>query len=240
MATTTNYGWTTPDDTALVKDGASAIRSLGTAIDTTTYNNAQAAIAKTLIDAKGDLIVGSAADTVARLAVGTNNYVLTADSSATNGIKWAAPAGGGKVLQVVYNSYSTTTSISSNGSYRDTGLSATITPTAATSKVLIFTNIPISWTRPARDGGLTVRLLRDSTSIFEPTSSLTTEFFYFDASTGGNVLMQMQAGLQYLDSPATTSATTYKQQFNNTYSTSTAVAQQNSITSTMILMEIGA
>jgi len=34
MATTTNYSWTTPDDTALVKDGASAIRALGTAIDT--------------------------------------------------------------------------------------------------------------------------------------------------------------------------------------------------------------
>ena len=143
------------------------------------------------------------------------------------------------MLQVVYNSYSTTTSISSNGSFRDTGLSATITPTLATSKVLIFTNIPIQWTRPARDGGLMVRLLRGSTSVFEPSSG-TTEFFYFDASTGGNVLMQMQAGLQYLDSPATTSATTYKQQFNNTYGTSTAVAQPNSITSTMILLEIGA
>lgn len=90
MATTTNYNWTTPDDTALVKDGAAAIRSLGTAIDTTVFNNAGAAIAKTLIDAKGDLIVGSAADTAARLAVGTNDHVLTADSSATNGVKWAA------------------------------------------------------------------------------------------------------------------------------------------------------
>ena len=95
MATTTNYGWTTPDDTALVKDGAAAIRSLGTAIDTTVFNNANAAIAKTLIDAKGDLIIGSAADTAARLAVGTNDYVLTADSTATNGVKWAAlPAAG--------------------------------------------------------------------------------------------------------------------------------------------------
>ena len=37
MATTTNYGWTTPDDTALVKDGAAAIRSLGSAIDTTVF-----------------------------------------------------------------------------------------------------------------------------------------------------------------------------------------------------------
>ena len=35
MATTTNYGWTTPDDTALVKDGASAIRTLGSSVDTT-------------------------------------------------------------------------------------------------------------------------------------------------------------------------------------------------------------
>jgi hypothetical protein len=41
MATTTNYGWTTPDDTALVKDGASAIRSLGSAIDTTVFANSK-------------------------------------------------------------------------------------------------------------------------------------------------------------------------------------------------------
>jgi len=47
MATTTNYNWTTPDDTALVKDGAAAIRSLGTAIDTTVFNNAAAAVSLT-------------------------------------------------------------------------------------------------------------------------------------------------------------------------------------------------
>ena len=77
MATTTNYGWTTPDDTALVKDGASAIRSLGTAIDTTVFTNAGAAINKTIIDAAGDLIYGTAADTAARLAIGTAGKVLT-------------------------------------------------------------------------------------------------------------------------------------------------------------------
>jgi hypothetical protein len=94
MATTTNYSWTTPDDTALVKDGAAAIRSLGTAIDTTVFNNASAGIAKSIVDAKGDIIAATAADTVARLAVGANDQVLTADSSTATGLKWATPAGG--------------------------------------------------------------------------------------------------------------------------------------------------
>jgi small nuclear ribonucleoprotein (snRNP)-like protein len=44
-----------------------------------------------VVDAKGDLIVGSANDAVALLAVGTDNYILTADSSATNGVAWKAP-----------------------------------------------------------------------------------------------------------------------------------------------------
>lgn len=93
MATTTNYSWTTPDDTALVKDGAAAIRSLGTAIDTTVFNNAGAAIAKTIVDAKGDIIAATASDTVDRLAVGANDTVLTADSTAATGLKWATPSG---------------------------------------------------------------------------------------------------------------------------------------------------
>lgn len=97
MATTTNYSWTTPDDTDLVKDGASAIRSLGTAIDSTVFTNAGNAVQKSTIDAKGDLLVGTADNTVGRLAVGTNNYVLTADSNETSGIKWAAPAAAGYV-----------------------------------------------------------------------------------------------------------------------------------------------
>lgn len=49
-------------------------------------------IPETLIDAKGDLVVGSAADTAARLAVGTNGYVLTADSAEAVGVKWALAA----------------------------------------------------------------------------------------------------------------------------------------------------
>jgi hypothetical protein len=98
MATTTNYSWTTPDDTALVKDGAAAIRSLGTAIDSTVFTNAGAAVAKATVDAKGDLIAGTADNTIARLAVGANNTVLTADSTTATGLKWATPAAGGITL----------------------------------------------------------------------------------------------------------------------------------------------
>ena len=71
MATTTNYGWTTPDDTALVKDGASAIRTLGTSVDTTTKNlNPSTTL--------GDIEYrSSTANTNTRLGIGSSGQVLT-------------------------------------------------------------------------------------------------------------------------------------------------------------------
>lgn len=121
MATTTNYSWQTPDDTALVKDGASAIRSLGTAIDTTVFSNASAGIAKTIVDAKGDLIAATAADTVARLAVGSNDQVLIADSTTATGLKWGSPSAGGMTLlsTTTLSSGSSTTISSINQTYND-------------------------------------------------------------------------------------------------------------------------
>ena len=95
MATTSNFSWATPDDTANVKDGASAIRSLGTAIDTTVATM----VPKTVVDAKGDIIAATAADTVSRLAVGANGTTLVADSSEATGLKWATPSSGAKTWQ---------------------------------------------------------------------------------------------------------------------------------------------
>lgn len=70
---------------------------------TATESVANAAVAKAIIDAKGDLIAGTAADTAARLGVGTDGQVLTADSTQATGLKWGAAggAGSGTTEQVV-------------------------------------------------------------------------------------------------------------------------------------------
>lgn len=90
MATTTNYGWTTPDNTDLVKDGAAAIRSLGSSIDSTLKTQIDAQIPDSLLTTKGDIIAATGASTPARLGVGSNDQVLMADSTAATGLKWAA------------------------------------------------------------------------------------------------------------------------------------------------------
>jgi hypothetical protein len=56
----------------------------------------------TIVDAKGDLLVATADNTVGRLAVGTNTYVLTADSTETTGVKWAAPSATGAALSDIF------------------------------------------------------------------------------------------------------------------------------------------
>lgn len=118
MATTTNFGWETPDDTDLVKDGAAAIRTALGGVDTSfvdlkggttgqvlakasgtdmdfTWSTDATGIPATIFDAKGDIIAASAADTAARLAVGANGTVLTADSGETTGLKWSTPTATG-------------------------------------------------------------------------------------------------------------------------------------------------
>lgn len=77
MATTTNYGWSTPDDSAYVKDGASAMRTLGSAIDSTLKTQIDAQIPDSLLTTTGDVIYASGANTPARLGIGSTNQVLT-------------------------------------------------------------------------------------------------------------------------------------------------------------------
>jgi hypothetical protein len=156
--------------------------------------------------------------------------VLTADSTTATGLKWAAAAGGGKVLQVVNASTSTQTS-STSSSYADTTLTATITPTSATSKVLVIVNQTGLY--KTGNTGMGIKLLRGATDLigFEVSAGNTT-------TTATNQMGG--SGTSYLDSPATTSATTYKTQFNNIDNTGNVIVQYNSCSSSITLMEIGA
>jgi len=93
--------WAAPDVTQAELDAVASAASSALSShesDTTSVHgitDTSTILLKTLVDAKGDLIVASAADTPARLAVGTNGQVLTADSAETTGLKWAAASGGG-------------------------------------------------------------------------------------------------------------------------------------------------
>jgi len=73
---------------------ALAANDVAEVLSWTPYSVANA-LTVTIVDAKGDLLVGTASDTIGRLAVGTNGYVLTADSTQSSGLKWAATAEAG-------------------------------------------------------------------------------------------------------------------------------------------------
>jgi hypothetical protein len=104
MATTTNYGWTTPDDTALVKDGAAAIRTLGSSVDTTT----KALNPSTTL---GDVEYrSSTANTNTRLGIGTTGQVLTVSGGVP---AWSTISAGGMTLLATTTLASASTVVSS-------------------------------------------------------------------------------------------------------------------------------
>lgn len=254
MPTTSNFGWTTPADTDLVKDGASAIRTLGNGIDASFIDLKGGTTGQvltkatntdldftwssvdplTILDAKGDLITATAADTPARLAVGTNGQVLMADSSTSTGLKWGTAASG-KVLQVVSATYATATTTSTQSTDTDTGLSASITPSSATSKVLVLVTQQGNVTRSGTNLSAAWKLLRDSTVVYTNDRMLV---FVMSGNSDSKTLAAA-CSIAYLDSPSTTSATTYKTQMR-LVDPGTVGAQQDSSTSSIVLMEIGA
>ena len=86
----TDYNVTNANTASLVNPSiAYTLNSLQTQI---TDLDPAGSVSKSIIDAKGDLLVGTANDTVDNLALGTNGYVLTVDTAQTLGVKWAAPS----------------------------------------------------------------------------------------------------------------------------------------------------
>lgn len=166
---------------------------------------------------------------------------MTTIIDGTAGITFPVVAGGtsavqassGKVLQVVQGTYSTTTS-NSTSTYADTGLTATITPSSATSKILIFVYHPENTKSNGNaNNDIGINLLRNGTQL---------AIFSFDVGyTGTAINLYFSVAGSYYDSPASTSALTYKTQFRNTFGNAASVTvQQNNVPSTITLMEIAA
>ena len=181
----------------------------------------------------GDIAYASAAGTPARLGIGSSAQVLTVASGVPS---WATPASGGKVLQVIHASISSVTT-SSSQTMADTSLTAAITPTLNTSKVLVMVSQNGVVKDSTANQRVLMQLMRGATII----SQITDRGSWQDSTAQ---FLSTALSIQWLDSPATTSATTYKTQFARSETSGSVYVQSansaNQTVSTITLMEIGA
>ena len=248
MATTTpNFGWSVPTSSDLVKNGATAIETLGDAIDASlidlkggTTNQVLAKNSNTDMDFKwvadaagmtnpmtttGDTIYSSSGSTPARLGIGSTGQVLTVAGGVPT---WATVASGGKVRQVVRATDVTARSTTST-SFVDANISVTITPTANTSNILLI------WTfRPYIDTAnknFQFRISDNSNVAISGAEEI-------DLFAAASAIAVSQTAIAWA-SPATTSATTYKGRMKVS-SGSTGYLGNDNQTGQLFAVEIGA
>ena len=178
----------------------------------TSYDLAAAAIAKSTVTTAGDIIYRNATIPV-RLGIGTAGQVLKVNSGAT-APEWATD--NNKVIQVQVANLLTTATTTST-SYVDTGLTVTITPTSATSTILIQATVPTGMALAS--SGVFLTLANGAgTNLLNPTSpgSRTVAFSRFE---GLDQYSMRSNSIVFQHSPASTSAQTYKIMFKVTGST---------------------
>lgn len=158
----------------------------------------------------------------------TNKSVVATQLTGTVAVA-RLPAG--SVLQVVSNTYATQVSSSTN-TYVDTGLTATITPTSATSKILVSVS-QNGLQKSQNNTYLRIEVLRSSTVIGVPAVTVA-------YNNGSTTNYTGSVSGDYLDSPATTSATVYKTRFRSENNAAIVSVQGDSEQSTITLMEIAA
>jgi hypothetical protein len=174
----------------------------------------------------------------------TFNDATTQASTATNASNISSGTLGkarlptGSVLQVVSSGTQTQVSSTSGSTWVDTGISLAITPTSATSTILVLISVNGIRKQAVNNGGTAVslQLLRGASTI----ANIGNDNASTDTTANGGY-NTTAASTCYLDSPATTSSTTYKVQFNNSRNVNdTIYTQYNGARSTIILMEISA
>jgi hypothetical protein len=205
MATTTNYGWTTPDDTSLVKDGAAAIRTLGSSVDTTTKNlNPSTTL--------GDIEYrSSTANTNTRLGIGSDGQVLTV----AGGVPSWATAAAGAAMQVAETTATylktATGTAAANGEItavvNRTEYSPVYLPTASFDRISIATASGFSGTASVRLGLYNVSATtgKPSTVVFDAgTVSCTAASTTYEIT----ISQSITAGWYYLAANMQTAAST--------------------------------
>jgi hypothetical protein len=140
-------------------------------------------------------------------------------------------AGAFRVLQVVTGSTTTQTAASNTNAFVDTGLTATITPQSATSKILVFVS---------QNGVIKVNNTSASLRLLRGVSTVLSNFAVTLGRTDSAAVNTVAASTAFLDDPATTSATTYKTQFCSSANVAEVVCQLGSAMSTIVLLEISA
>jgi len=256
---TSNFGWQMPTSTDLVTDLPADFEVFGQAVDTSLADlkggttgqvlakasntdmdfvwSADAAGMTNPMTTTGDTIYSSSGSTPARLGIGTTGQVLTVAGGVPS---WATAAAGGKILQVVQATTTTSVATSTSGVVA-TGLEATITPSSATSQVLILVTQPFQVNRSSgtTDMGGGAYLHRATTAIFGGSDTTGIGYLYLQNHSGQAFLVN-RSSWNYLDSPATTSATTYSTRMVRYNADSVVTAQPNSLGASIILMEVGA
>ena len=175
----------------------------------------------------GNIITYDTSGNPAVVATGSDGQVLTSAGADAVPAFEAAP-GGGKLLQAVAFVEDSSEQTLATATYTDTGLSVSITPTLDTSKILCMWNM--HYQNTGNPTGLGCQLVRDVTNVWTSGSN-----YDIQARTAGN---RRRGSWMYLDSPNTTSATTYKIQVSS-QNGSTIYLNDDSNKTQLLLMEIG-
>ena len=211
------------DNAHIADDAIDSEHYAAGSIDTAHIADDQITLAKMAGLARGKLIYGNSSGNPTALATGTADQVLTHDGT---DLAWQDSGGGGKILQVVHQQV-TTMATTSGGSWNDSGMTLAITPSATSSTILIF----VDGNFGSVNYGF-MRLVRGSTVIGVGTDAAGRNA----VSSGGmasainSLYTASKQTVTWIDSPSTTSATTYKTQVVNNYHSQNTITRNSGST----------